>query len=118
MPASGRSSSCHEVAMPDRFEITHKDVFGRIGKLDTPHGPIETPALLPVVNPNAALVAPEEMRQFGATALITNAYIIYRNPRLKEAALSRGIHQLLGFDGPIMTDSGSVSYTHLRAHET
>jgi 7-cyano-7-deazaguanine tRNA-ribosyltransferase len=93
--------------MPDRFEITHKDVFGRIGKLDTPHGLIETPALLPVVNPNAALVAPEEMRQFGATALITNAYIIYRNPRLKEAALAGGIHQLLGFDGPIMTDSGS-----------
>jgi 7-cyano-7-deazaguanine tRNA-ribosyltransferase len=93
--------------MPDRFEITHKDVFGRIGKLDTPHGPIETPALLPVVNPNTALVAPKEMRQFGAAALITNAYIIYRNPRLKEAALSEGIHELLGFDGPIMTDSGS-----------
>jgi len=93
--------------MPDRFEITHKDVFGRIGKLTTPHGPIETPALLPVVNPNAALVAPDEMRQFGAVALITNAYIVYRNTRLKEAALSGGIHQLLGFDGPIMTDSGS-----------
>jgi len=93
--------------MSDRFEITHKDVFGRIGKLDTPHGRIETPALLPVVNPNEALVAPAEMRQFGATALITNAYIIYRNPRLKEAALAGGIHELLGFNGPIMTDSGS-----------
>lgn len=93
--------------MPDRFEITHKDVFGRIGKLDTSHGPIETPALLPVVNPNASLVAPEQMRQFGAKALITNAYIIYRNPRLQDAALSGGIHKLLSFDGPIMTDSGS-----------
>jgi 7-cyano-7-deazaguanine tRNA-ribosyltransferase len=93
--------------MPDRFEITHKDVLGRIGKLITPHGPIETPALLPVVNPNAALVAPDQTRQFGAAALMTNAYIIYRSPRLQEAALSGGIHQLLGFDGPIMTDSGS-----------
>ena len=93
--------------MPDRFEITHKDVFGRIGKLDTPHGHIETPALLPVVNLNLMLIAPSEMRQFGAEALMTNAYIIYRSPRLRHAALSGGIHSLLGFDGPIMTDSGS-----------
>ncbi|MEI7826688.1 MAG: tRNA guanosine(15) transglycosylase TgtA [Euryarchaeota archaeon] len=105
--------------MTDRFEITHKDVFGRIGKLDTPHGPIETPALLPVVNPNVALIAPEEMRQFGATALMTNAYIVYRNPRLKEAALSEGIHKVLGFNGPIMTDSGSFqlsTYGSLEIH--
>ena len=105
--------------MTDRFEITHKDVFGRIGKLDTPHGPIETPALLPVVNPNVALIAPEEMRQFGAAALMTNAYIVYRNPRLKEAALSEGIHKVLGFNGPIMTDSGSFQlsiYGSLEIH--
>ncbi|MGA2884624.1 MAG: tRNA guanosine(15) transglycosylase TgtA [Halobacteriota archaeon] len=93
--------------MPDRFEITHKDVFGRIGKLDTPHGHIETPALLPVVNLNLMLIPPSEMRQFGAEALMTNAYIIYRSSRLRAAALSAGIHGLLGFDGPIMTDSGS-----------
>jgi len=105
--------------MTDRFEITHKDVFGRIGKLDTPHGPIETPALLPVVNPNVALIAPAEMHQFGATALMTNAYIVYRNPRLKEAALSEGIHKVLGFNGPIMTDSGSFqlsTYGSLEIH--
>ncbi len=39
--------------------------------------------------------------------LITNSYIIYRTERLKQAALSQGLHSLLGFDGPIMTDSGS-----------
>jgi len=93
--------------MPDRFEVTNKDAFGRIGKLETPHGAIATPALLPVVNLNLTLIAPREMRNFGAEALMTNAYIIYRNPRLRETALSTGIHSLLGFDGPIMTDSGA-----------
>ena len=93
--------------MPDRFEVTNKDAFGRIGKLETPHGAIATPALLPVVNLNLTLIAPREMRNFGAEALMTNAYIIYRNPHLRETALSTGIHSLLGFDGPIMTDSGA-----------
>ncbi|MGZ4904473.1 MAG: tRNA guanosine(15) transglycosylase TgtA [Halobacteriota archaeon] len=93
--------------MTERFEVTHKDAFGRIGKFYTPHGVVETPALMPVINPNMGLVTPEEMRQFGASMLITNAYIIYRNPRLKELALLNGVHSLLGFDGPIMTDSGS-----------
>ena len=105
--------------MADRFEITHKDVFGRIGTLDTPHGHIETPALLPVVNLNLMLIPPSEMRQFGAEALMTNAYIIYRSPRLRAAALSAGIHSLLGFDGPIMTDSGSfqlATYGDIEIH--
>jgi 7-cyano-7-deazaguanine tRNA-ribosyltransferase len=93
--------------MHDQFEITHKDAFGRIGKLFTPHGPIETPALLPVVNPNVTLIAPHELRRMGAQALMTNAYVIFRNSRLREAALGEGVHGLLGFDGPIMTDSGS-----------
>jgi 7-cyano-7-deazaguanine tRNA-ribosyltransferase len=93
--------------MHDRFEITHKDVFGRIGKLFTPHGPIETPALLPVVNPNVTLIAPHELLLMGAQGLMTNAYVIFRSSRLREAALSEGVHGLLGFDGPIMTDSGS-----------
>lgn len=93
--------------MHDQFEITHKDVFGRIGKFFTPHGPIETPALLPVINPNVTLIEPHELRRMGAQGLMTNAYVIYRNSRLREAALSEGVHALLGFNGPIMTDSGS-----------
>ncbi len=93
--------------MTECFELTHKDAFGRIGKLYTSHGVVETPTLLPVINPNRALVSPEEMRQYGASMLITNAYIIYRSLDLKERALSSGVHSVLGFDGPIMTDSGA-----------
>jgi 7-cyano-7-deazaguanine tRNA-ribosyltransferase len=93
--------------MPDIFEITHKDSAGRIGKLTTPHGIVETPTIMPVINPNIQIVPAEEMHRFGAQMIITNSYIIYRTDSLKQRALEEGIHNLLGFNGPIMTDSGS-----------
>jgi 7-cyano-7-deazaguanine tRNA-ribosyltransferase len=89
------------------FEILHKDAAGRIGKLSTSHGVVETPTVMPVINPNIQTVPASEMRDFGAEILITNSYIISRKPELREIALSNGLHTLLGFDGPIMTDSGS-----------
>lgn len=89
------------------FEILDKDAGGRIGKLKTPHGIVETPTVMPVINPNIQLIHPEEMRSFGAEILITNSYIIYRKEELRNVALEKGLHGLLGFDGPIMTDSGS-----------
>ncbi|HXY88327.1 MAG TPA: tRNA guanosine(15) transglycosylase TgtA [Candidatus Acidoferrales bacterium] len=93
--------------MTDVFEITHKDVLGRIGKLTTAHGVVETPALMPVINPNMMILNSQEIQLLGAQILITNSYIIYKHPNLKEFALTEGVHKLLSFDGPIMTDSGS-----------
>ncbi|KKG17994.1 7-cyano-7-deazaguanine tRNA-ribosyltransferase [Methanosarcina sp. 2.H.T.1A.6] len=93
--------------MSATFEILDKDAGGRIGKLKTPHGTVETPTVMPVVNPNIQLISPKEMKSFGAEILITNSYIIYRKEELRSAALEKGLHGLLGFDGPIMTDSGS-----------
>ncbi len=93
--------------MPPIFEITHKDIAGRLGRLETRHGIIETPTIMPVVNPNIQTIKPSELRKFGAEIIITNSYIIYRKPELRERALKEGLHSLLGFDGPIMTDSGS-----------
>lgn len=89
------------------FEILDKDAGGRIGRLKTPHGIVETPTVMPVINPNIQLIPPKEMRSFGAQILITNSYIIYRKEELKSVALEKGLHALLDFDGPIMTDSGS-----------
>ncbi|WP_292388715.1 tRNA guanosine(15) transglycosylase TgtA [Methanosarcina sp. UBA5] len=89
------------------FEILDKDAGGRIGRLRTPHGTIETPTVMPVINPNIQLIPPKEMRNFGAEVLITNSYIIYRKEELKSVALEKGLHGLMDFDGPIMTDSGS-----------
>ncbi|WP_406660554.1 tRNA guanosine(15) transglycosylase TgtA [Methanolobus sp. ZRKC3] len=93
--------------MSSQFDIIHKDAAGRIGKLTTPHGVVETPTVMPVINPNIQTIKPSEMRDFGAQMLITNSYIIYRKEELREKALKDGLHALLDFDGPIMTDSGS-----------
>jgi len=93
--------------MPDCFEILHKDLAGRIGRLRTPHGTIETPILMPVVNPHLRLIEPAELRAIGTDILITNSYIINQDPTLRDVALKESVHGLLGFDGPIMTDSGA-----------
>ncbi len=90
----------------DHFEVTHRDVLGRVGKLRTPHGVVQTPALMPVVNPNIEFIKPSEIKKLGAEILITNSYIIYRS-KLREIAKDKGLHKLLGVDIPIMTDSGS-----------
>lgn len=88
------------------FEIRERDVLGRIGKLVTKSGVIETPQLLPVVNPGVQLVSPAEMRQgFGCDAVMTNAYILRKN--FAERVLEDGIHDFLGFPGVVMTDSGA-----------
>ncbi|MFB6197419.1 MAG: tRNA guanosine(15) transglycosylase TgtA, partial [Halobacteriaceae archaeon] len=95
--------------MSEGFEISSQDGAGRIGKLAVPRvdTTIETPALLPVINPNKPTVEPSAMTEFGAEAIITNAYIIKGDEHLSERAREEGIHELLGFDGAIMTDSGS-----------
>ncbi|MGC8514977.1 MAG: tRNA guanosine(15) transglycosylase TgtA [Thermoplasmata archaeon] len=89
------------------FEIIDRDGLARIARFQTPHGIIETPGVMPVVNPNIIVLSPGEMRKLGMQALITNSYIIKRTPELAEKALKQGVHSLIGFDGPIMTDSGT-----------
>jgi 7-cyano-7-deazaguanine tRNA-ribosyltransferase len=90
------------------FELKARDGLGRIGSLKTKHGTIETPTLLPVINPNLITIAPKEMsKKFGTSAIITNSYVINKSKGLREKALSEGLQALLDFDGPIMTDSGT-----------
>jgi 7-cyano-7-deazaguanine tRNA-ribosyltransferase len=92
------------------FELLERDGLGRIGRLTTPHGAIETPALLPVVHPDPSRqpLSPTEIRRrFGLGAVITSAYITWRTPPLRARAEADGIHGLLGYDGPVMTDSGA-----------
>lgn len=87
------------------FEIIDKDVMGRICKIYTSHGRIETPTIFPVINPNIPFIPADEMRKFGAQAVITNSYIIYRT--MRERAIEEGVHGILNTDMPVMTDSGS-----------
>jgi 7-cyano-7-deazaguanine tRNA-ribosyltransferase len=89
------------------FETIAKDALGRIALLETKSGTIETPAVMPVINPNKILISPREMQKMGADVLITNAYIIYKNSELRKKARAEGVHSLLDWHKPIMTDSGA-----------
>ena len=89
------------------FDISKRDGLARLGKIKTKHGTLDTPTLLPVVNPKILTLSMEELKECGAQGLITNSYIIYKNSELKEIAEDKGVHGLLNWDGPIMTDSGT-----------
>ncbi len=78
--------------------------MGRIGVLTTPHGKVQTPALMPVIHPGKQTL---DVEKYGADIVITNAYIMYKNEDLKEKVLDGGVHSLINFNGPIVTDSGS-----------
>ncbi|MGQ4892615.1 MAG: tRNA guanosine(15) transglycosylase TgtA [Candidatus Njordarchaeia archaeon] len=89
------------------FEIIEKDGAGRVGELYTKHGVIETPAFLPVLNPHLPLISPSDLKKIGFEAFITNAYTLWKDEKLHELAIRKGIHGTYNWDGPIMTDSGA-----------
>ena len=89
------------------FEISKRDGLARLGKIKTKHGTLGTPTLLPVVNPKIMTLSMEELAECGAQGIITNSYIIYKNPKLKQVAEDKGVHSLVNWSGPIMTDSGT-----------
>ena len=91
-----------------KFELVERDGWARLGKLHTSTHVLNTPCLLPVINPNIRTVEPRDMwEQYGFEALITNSYVIWKHENLKEKALENGVHELLDYPGVIMTDSGT-----------
>ncbi|MDX9693744.1 MAG: tRNA guanosine(15) transglycosylase TgtA [Methanothermobacter sp.] len=86
------------------FEIKSKDNLGRTGIFKIGDSKVKTPALMPVIHPGKVSL---DVKSFGAEIVITNAYIIYKNEELKDLAVRRGVHKLIGFEGPVVTDSGS-----------
>jgi 7-cyano-7-deazaguanine tRNA-ribosyltransferase len=96
--------------MRDHFEVRDYDGAGRLGELTVPRAgeTVETPALMPVVNPHVQTVPPATLEsRFGAQMLITNGYILHGSDDLRDPALDDGLHDLLDFSGVIVTDSGS-----------
>ena len=79
--------------------------MGRIGRLKTRRGILETPAFMPVVNPLKQSITPRRMlEEFGCEIVITNSYIIMKNFG-DEPGLD--VHRLIDYDGVVMTDSGA-----------
>jgi 7-cyano-7-deazaguanine tRNA-ribosyltransferase len=86
------------------FEILKTDLAGRIGYIHTNHGKVETPAFVPVIHPVNQSIPASKIRQIGFDLVITNAYITMN--RYGEDAVRRGIHDIIKYDGAVMTDSG------------
>jgi 7-cyano-7-deazaguanine tRNA-ribosyltransferase len=86
------------------FEVRYSDLAARIGRLETPHGVVETPAFVPVVHPVRQTISPQLLKKMGFDIVITNAYITLRH--YGDEARKRGIHDIIKYDGAVMTDSG------------
>ena len=89
------------------FEIKDLDVAGRIGLFKVGSKSMDTPNLFPVIAPFENLIPPRRLfEHFGAQAIFTNAYIIYKNKNKQENIISHGLHNALDYPGIIATDSG------------
>ncbi len=87
------------------FELRDRDLLGRIGRLRTKGGTVETPAFMPVVHPVSQAIPPRRMmEEFGCDILITNAYILRKH---FGDVLDLEVHRFLDYDGVVATDSGA-----------
>ncbi len=89
------------------FEIRHRDGAARVGLLRTPHGPVQTPAFMPVGTQGTVKgLTPDQLRALGATILLGNTYHLALRPGDELIRDLGGLHRFMGWDGPILTDSG------------
>jgi queuine tRNA-ribosyltransferase len=90
-----------------RFQVTHRDGAARRGELQTPHGVIQTPAFMPVGTRGAVkAVTHRHLEEIGAEIILGNTYHLYLKPGDSLIARCGGLHRFIGWDRPILTDSG------------
>jgi queuine tRNA-ribosyltransferase len=86
----------------------------RLGRLATPHGTVETPQFMPVgTNATVKALHPDEVAAAGATILLANTYHLYLRPGHERIAALGGLHRFMGWDLPILTDSGGYQVVSL-----
>lgn len=91
------------------FELLYSspDGYPRAGLLHTPHGTIPTPCFAPVgTQGTVKAVSPQELHTLGANLILANTYHLYLRPGADLVARMGGLHHFMGWDGPILTDSG------------
>ncbi|MFN0131930.1 MAG: tRNA guanosine(34) transglycosylase Tgt [Phycisphaerales bacterium] len=95
--------------MPLRFtiEARSKATAARIGRVETPHGSFDTPAFMPVGTRGSVKgLLPELVARTGAQIILGNTYHLLLRPTPPVVASLGGLHRLMGWPGPILTDSG------------
>src|SRR6201991_184560 len=91
------------------FELLHEDAGtrARTARFTTPHGVVETPAFMPVGTQGTVKGMDRgRLRDTGAQMILANTYHLSLRPGEQTVAALGGLHSFMGWDGPILTDSG------------
>jgi queuine tRNA-ribosyltransferase len=97
------------------FRVTATDGAARAGILSTAHGEVPTPAFMPVgTKASVKTLHPDEVRDLGARILLGNTYHLHFRPGDELIAELGGLHAFMGWEGPILTDSGGYQVFSLR----
>ena len=101
------------------FELLSRDGAARRGRMRTARGIVETPQFMPVGTAGAVkAVTPGELRAVGTTILLGNTYHLYLRPGHATVRDLGGLHRFMGWDGPILTDSGGFQVFSLEGLRT
>lgn len=101
---------------PVSFELLARRGRARAGVLHTPHGDVPTPVFMPVgTQATVKTMSPRDLREVGASLILANTYHLYLRPGAETVAKLGGLHRFMGWDGPILTDSGGFQIFSLQA---
>jgi queuine tRNA-ribosyltransferase len=90
-----------------QFEVLATDGAARRGRLALPHGVVDTPAFMPVgTYGTVKAMSPRELKELGAQIVLGNTFHLWLRPGLDVIEAHGGLHRFMGWDGPILTDSG------------
>ena len=107
------------MARPFGFRITHRDGAARCGELRTAHGVVHTPAFMPVGTRGAVkALTHRDLLDVGAQLMLANTYHLQLRPGVDLIARHGGLHQFIGWDRPILTDSGGYQVFSLASRRT
>jgi queuine tRNA-ribosyltransferase len=99
-----------------RFAVSRIDGASRRGCLELPHGKVDTPAFMPVGTYGAVKsVSPVEVAEAGAQILLGNTFHLWLRPGLDVISAHGGLHRFMGWERPILTDSGGFQVFSLGA---
>jgi queuine tRNA-ribosyltransferase len=102
------------MSLPNHFELLAIDGQARTGRLTTPHGPVRTPAFLPIGTAGAMKgVHWREVRDAGADIVLGNTYHLMLRPGAERIAALGGLQKFTGWGGPMLTDSGGFQVMSL-----
>jgi len=102
------------MSSPFTFHLVKTDGIARCGEITTPHGPIATPAFMPVgTQATVKAMKPEDVRATGADILLGNTYHLMLRPGAERIAALGGLHRFMNWPHAILTDSGGFQVMSL-----